>query len=266
MRKIYISADIEGVCGIADWKETELTEAQGAPFRAQMTREVAAACEAAAEAGVDEILVKDAHGSGRSIDAALLPERVRLMRSWTRDIHVMMSGIDSSFDGAMFVGYHSGAGTNGNPLAHTMNTDAVEVLVNGEKASEFLINAYTAASFGVPILLLTGDRLICEEAARLNPRTGTVAVSEGIGNASVSINPRLAVERIRKAAAEALRGDPAACRLRLPERFELSIRFRAHHLAYRGSFYPGASQAGPNSVAFSARDWTEALRFMFFVL
>jgi len=36
-----------------------------------------------------------------------------------------------------------------NPLAHTMSTDTVRVIVNGRVASEFLINAYTAALFGV---------------------------------------------------------------------------------------------------------------------
>ena len=52
IRKLYISADIEGICGIADWKETYIGEAQGDYFRAEMTREVAAACEAAVAAGL----------------------------------------------------------------------------------------------------------------------------------------------------------------------------------------------------------------------
>jgi D-amino peptidase len=67
MRKLYISADIEGVCGIAHWDETELASPQSAAFRAQMTREVKAACEAACSLGVAEILVKDAHDSGRNL-------------------------------------------------------------------------------------------------------------------------------------------------------------------------------------------------------
>jgi D-amino peptidase len=266
MRKLYISADIEGVCGIADWKETEIGEAQGAYFREEMTREVAAACEAAVEAGVDEIFVKDAHGSGRSIDPSKLPENVRLMRAWTRDPYSMMAGIDGSYCGAMFIGYHSAAGTKGSPLAHTMNGDNVYVLINGETASEFHINAYTAASFGVPPLLLSGDRLLCESAKSLNADIRTVAVSEGLGNASISINPRLAARRIKEGAADALRADPEALRLELPDRFEILIRFKQHHLAYRGSFYPGARRPGDFEVAYSAKEWMDALRFMFFVL
>ena len=43
MKKFYISADIEGTCGIAHWDETKLGKEDYEPFRRQMTREVAAA-------------------------------------------------------------------------------------------------------------------------------------------------------------------------------------------------------------------------------
>ena len=36
--RIFISADIEGTCGIAHWDETELGKAEYEPFRRQMTR------------------------------------------------------------------------------------------------------------------------------------------------------------------------------------------------------------------------------------
>lgn len=266
MSKVYISADIEGVCGIVDWKETDLAEPQSAYFRAQMTREVCAACEAAREAGATEIFVKDAHSTGRNIDPSALPENIRIMRAWTRDPFSMMAGIDASFDAAVFIGYHSGAGSDGNPLAHTMNGENIRVLVNGEEASEFLINAYTAASFGVPVVAVSGDRQLCERVAALNGNIRTVPVNEGLGNATISIHPAQAVARIRQAVDSALRGDPASCRLALPKRFELAIDFKQHHLAYRGSFYPGATQTGPRTVAYACADWMDALRFLFFVL
>ena len=97
MKKIYLSADIEGTCGIADWKETELGDAQSSYFRTQMTKEVAAACRGALLSGASEILVKDAHSSGRNIDPSALPEEVRILRSWTRDPLVMMGGSRPEF-------------------------------------------------------------------------------------------------------------------------------------------------------------------------
>ena len=65
--RLYLSADIEGTCGIADWAETErATMDDYRPFAAQMTAEVAAACEGAVAAGAEDILVKDAHDSART--------------------------------------------------------------------------------------------------------------------------------------------------------------------------------------------------------
>jgi len=264
IKKLYISADIEGICGIADWKETNIGEAQGAAFREEMTLEVAAACEAAVSAGVEEILVKDAHGSGRSIDPSRLPENVRLMRAWTGDPWCMMAGLDSSFGGALYIGYHSGAGSDGNPLAHTMDTTNVQVLVNGRKASEFLINAYLAATLGVPSLLVSGDRLLCEGAPGIAPGIRAVPVSEGLGNASISIHPALARRRIAEATKAALSSPPPL--LELPREFAVSVLFREHHRAHKASFFPGASKTGPQEVAFSSKDWFEVARFLYFTL
>lgn len=266
MSKLYISADIEGSCGIADWKETELENPQSAYFRAEMTKEVKATCDAAVAAGVGDIFVKDAHDSGRNIDPSALPECVRIMRSWTRNPFSMMAGIDESFCGAMFVGYHSASGTNGNPLAHTMSTDTIRILVNGRVASEFLINAYTAALFGVPPLLLSGDRALCESALEICPGIKTVAVSEGLGNASTSIHPALAQRLIEEAAREALAADPEAFKLELPKKFDIEIEYKKHDLAYRGSFYPGAAAKGAIGLEFSSTSWREVLAFMYFVL
>ena len=84
--RLYLSADIEGTCGIADWAETErATMDDYRPFAAQMTAEVAAACEGAVAAGAEDILVKDAHDSARNLDAARLPRQARVLRGWTGD-------------------------------------------------------------------------------------------------------------------------------------------------------------------------------------
>lgn len=156
--KIFISADIEGTAGIAAWPETELSAADSAYFRRQMSREVAAACRGALEAGVDEILVKDAHDSARNIDPAELPEQASILRGWARNPYVMMAGLDESFAGAFYTGYHSGAGSDGNPLSHTMNLQNNYVLINGVKASELYLNMLSASYLGVPSLLVPATR------------------------------------------------------------------------------------------------------------
>ena len=178
----------------------------------------------------------------------------------------MRAGIDASYGAAMFIGYHSGAGSNGSPLAHTMNTENTRILVNGLEASEFMLNAYTAASFGVPVVLVSGDQQLCEHVKALNPNIGTVAVHEGLGGATTSLHPAVAAARIGEAALAALKGDVAACRLQLPGRFDVTVDFKEHVKAYRGSFYPGASQSGPRSMSYSCTEWFDVMRMFSFVL
>lgn len=264
--KLYISADMEGITGVVDWDETEHGKEGNVHFRNQMTREVAAACEAAVEAGFEEILVKDAHGPARNIDPSMLPEEVKILRGWTRDPCIMMGGLDGSYDGVLFIGYHSPAGSNGNPLAHTMNGSNEYVKINGEYASEFLINAYTAAMFKVPVLFLSGDKMLCESVLKLNENIKTLPVSEGIGNASISIHPDLAVKKIKEKVLESLKDDHSKYLIKLPEKFHVEISFKKHFLAYRGGFYPGAKQTGAKTVEYESSDYMDVLRFLFFVL
>ena len=65
--KVYISADMEGITGVAHWDEVDHNKPPYSYFQEQMSKEVAAACEGANLAGAKEIFVKDAHYSGRNI-------------------------------------------------------------------------------------------------------------------------------------------------------------------------------------------------------
>ncbi len=265
-KKIFLSADIEGTCGIAHWNETEIGKPGYDHFARQMTREVAAACEGATDGGITELFVKDAHDSARNIDPNALPTCARILRGWPREPYMMMAGLDKSFDGVMLTGYHSAAGTDGNPLAHTMATSYLLVTINGAIASEATINCLTAAMLGVPVLLVTGDALLCESIQSVNRHIRTVPVSQGFGDGSVSIHPDLAVQRIRDAAKEAVSGDLSQCHYPLPDRFDIEVTYRQHPEALRNSYFPGAVRSGPRSVAFAANDYNEALRFMLFCL
>jgi D-amino peptidase len=267
--KLYISSDIEGTTGIVDWEETDINHPSSKYFIEQMTREVTAACEGAIEAGADEIIVKDAHHSARNINPSKLPDKTRIIRGWIGSPQSMLGGIDSTFDGVIFTGYHSAAGTAANPLAHTMNRRNVYVKINGELASEFLINSYTAAFYKVPVLFLSGDKFLCESVKRLNKNIRTVAVSEGIGNASNSMNPFAAVENIRNQVQNAVRTaieDRTSFLVELPEKFLVEICFKEHYNAYKGGFYPGAKQTAHNIVQFESDNYMDVLKFFCFVL
>jgi len=266
MKRLFISADMEGTAGIAHWDETEKGKPLYDHFAHQMSREVAAACEGAIAAGYEDVLVKDAHDSARNINPSLLPMQARIFRGWGRHPFSMMAGLDDSFSGVVFTGYHSAAGTNTNPLSHTMNTRNSYVKINGELCSELRMNCLTAAYVGVPVYCVCGDRGLCEWVQSVNPNIETVPVSEGFGNGSISIHPDLAVSRIRETVARAVRKDAEDCMFPLPEHFHVEINYKTHPAATSAAWYPNCVQVDEFTVAFDADDYLDVLRFIHFVL
>jgi D-amino peptidase len=264
--KVYISADIEGITGVTHWNETEDDKPDYAQFRQQMTAEVAAACEGALAAGAAEIWVKDAHGSGRNIIAEQLPRQARLLRGWTGHPLMMVERIDNTFQAAMMIGYHSPAGYSGNPLAHTISGKDAYILINGIYASEFMIYTYAAALHRVPVVFLSGDAALCQDAAALVPGLTSVAVKEGQGDSTLNLHPHLALEKIKDGAQRAVTGDVSRCRLELPAHFAVEVRYKNHAQAYSSSFFPGASLKDAHTIQFETNDYFEVLRFLIFVL
>lgn len=265
--KIFISADIEGTTGIANWDEARKTEPDYKYFAEQMTREVNAACVGANNAGASEIWIKDAHGSGRNIDPSKLPENVKLIRGWSGHPYMMVQELDETFDALMYTGYHSYGSANTNPLAHTMNSSKVDyVKLNDIYCSEFLLHSYVAAYLGVPVVFLSGDKGLCQQVKSINENIVTVAVNEGIGDSTIGIQPNMATKLISEGVEKALKGDLEKCKIELPSNFHLEIRYNYHGNAYRNSFYPGAKQIAPKTVTFDSDDYFEIMRAALFLI
>ncbi len=117
----------------------------------------------------------------------------------------MVQGLDPSFAGAVFVGYHSCAGTEGGVLNHTLLGKEIQnVYLNGEPTGETRLNAAYAGHFGIPVLLVAGDAAVCEEAQRVLGDVQTVAVKDGIDKFTADcLHPQVAQDQIREATARA---------------------------------------------------------------
>jgi D-amino peptidase len=263
--KIYLSADIEGITGIADWAEADLSKPDNAEFRERMTAEVVAACEGALAAGAREILVKDAHWTGRNLLAERLPREASLWRGWSGHPYSMVQGLDRSFAAALFVGWHSGGAKGGNPLAHTLSSSGlVGVRVNGQWVSEYQLHAWTAALEGVPVAFVSGDEALCAEVREMGTGALTVDVMRGHGAAVQSRHPAESRERIREGVRQALsplRAQPAA----LAAAFEVQVVRKDARDAYRRAFYPGARLLDPVTIGYQTPHWLEVMRLLQFV-
>ncbi|HWL11408.1 MAG TPA: M55 family metallopeptidase [Ureibacillus sp.] len=262
--KVYISADLEGITGTTAWIETELNTQDIQPFLKQMTQEVEVAIESAIAGGATEILLKDAHDSARNLDISNLPVNCKVIRGWTGDPMCMVAGLDESFDRAIFIGYHSKGGSHRNPLAHTLAVN-VDVKINGEYASEFLINTYAASLYGVPVAFVSGDVGLTEEIRAVNENIVTFATKEGIGSATLNVSPKLTIKETRLLVEQAMNIEREALQVKLPDQFVVELIYRDHTRAYRNSFYPGATFKPHNTVEFVTDDYYEVLRILQFL-
>ena len=131
------------------------------------------------------------------------------------------------------------------------------------------MNAFTAAYYDVPVLMITGDAGVCEAAKRLNPNIYTVPVHVGRGNGVIAIHPDEAVRRIRETAEKAVKeciANPDKFKVELPNKFDVEVEFKHHSKARRASFYPGVKKISDTKVLFSSDAYYEVLRFFMFCL
>jgi D-amino peptidase len=264
--KVYISADIEGVAGITNWEEADPSNPRSyREFQERMTDEVLAACQGALDAGAREIWVKDAHWHGRNLLGDRLPRETRVIRGWSRHPYMMVQELDSSFAACAFVGYHSRAGSGGNPLAHTMSSSAFfEVKVNGLPWSEFHLYSQAASLEGVPSVFVAGDEALCAEVKAWDERIETVATKSAQGHSTNSLHPAVACERIREGMKRALSRDFSRVIRPLAPRYEIEITYKASVDAYRNSFYPGARLVSDHVVGLGVENYFDVLRFVTF--
>ncbi len=262
--KIFISADIEGVSGITSWDATRYGGKGYEEACRQMSLEVAAVCRAAIKNGY-QVVVKDGHEDAMNIDHNLLPEGVELIRGWMNSPMGMMGGLDESFDGAIYIGYHSGAWTSTSPLKHTSEDYLYNwVKINGRYASEFTINSQVADELGVPSLLIAGDEGICQSAGAEYPGIKTVATKRGIGNATWNRHPETVIAEIEAAADEVL-SKPLPAPRKLEEEYTMTLCYKDFQRARSASWFPGVKVVDDYTVSYTASTPGELARCRHFI-
>lgn len=262
--RLYISADIEGVTGMAHWDEADKAHADYAWFRERMHREVAATCDGALAGGATAITIKDAHASGRNLHPDRFDGPVSLIRGWSGHPYGMVQDIDGSYAGLAVVGYHSPGTSGGNPLSHTLTGRYARVEINGNHVSELLLSVMTAQAHGVPTLFVAGDAGLCAAAEQLVPDVVVVATGHGVGHSTVSRPAAEVLDALREGMTRAMQLPPSPPVALVSPPFTLVVRFRVPHAAYRASHYPGAEAVADDHVRLVATEWIDVLRALTF--
>src|SRR4051812_1176370 len=266
--KVYISADMEGITGVASADQLSPASFEYQRAREWMTAEVAAAIQGAKEAGATEFVVSDSHGNGESLLIDRLPAdaAVRIVRSFPRPLG-MMEGIDSTFGAVIFIGYHTSTSSLTGVRAHTISSALLtKIALNGVAQSEAGINAVIAAHFGVPVVMITGDdQIVAETKQRLGNVEG-VAVKRAIGfHSAETMVPAAGAELIRQRAKIAVqrRGEMKSYAMTRPVTVEVSMK--SYRPVEMLGYLPNVQRIDSHTVRFVGKDIVEVSKFLEFI-
>lgn len=251
--KVFLSSDMEGTAGVVDWAQCVGDGPEAAAGRRLLLAEVNAAIEGAVEGGATEIVVNDSHSTMRNLPADQLAAGASYISGSHKPLY-MMQGLDDSFDAVLFVSYHGSVGAPAG-LSHTYNPRAVvEARLDGTVTGEAGINALVAAHYGVPVVLVTGDRCACEETEALIPKVHSAVVKEHVSRlAAHSIHPHQACALIREKAAAAVAAAASAAPPPLdPGVLEVSVR--TTDIAEAPTWVRGVERTGPRELRFHGAD------------
>jgi D-amino peptidase len=259
--KIFISVDMEGIGGIGTPAMTSPTGKDYALGRKLMTDEVNAVIGAILQRGPAEILVNDSHGDMQNLLNAELDPRVMYNQGAVKPLG-MVEGLDSTYAAAIFLGYHSRAGTPNGFIAHT-GTGAVKGLwLNDIEVGEGELNAAYAGSVGVPVIMAAGDSAFVEQFTRTVRVDAVTTKYANTPQSARLIHPQVVRERLVAATGRAMGsrasakpwviGTPVRVRLRLADNLTPQIL----------QAIPGVRQVDGFTVEFTAPNMGDAYRLI----
>lgn len=261
--RVHISIDMEGIAGVADAADTTV----GAPHYEYCRRLMTAECNAVIggcfDAGADDVVVNDSHGTMLNLLQEELDQRVRVVRGRTKAFG-MMQALEPGFDATMFVGYHAAAGHDDGVLNHTMRgREVMGVWLDDEPAGELRLNAAMAGWHGVPVALVSGDDVLCGEARAWLGDVEAVEVKKALDKyAALSLHPAEAQRRLREGARRALGrlGELHPYRLEPPT--TLRVSWSSTTVAAVCENVPGVKRTSARDVEYTSSDFSELYRLL----
>lgn len=262
--RIFISVDMEGIGGIGSPSMTSSSGKDYATGRELLTEEVNAVTRAIfARDPNAEILVNDSHGDHQNALHTRLDPRVMYIQGSIKPLG-MVQGLDSTFDGAVFLGYHAKAGDPDGFLAHTGSGAVKGLWLNGVEVGEGGMNAVFAGSHGVPVILVAGDSAATAElGGLLESETVTTKTAETPSSARLIHPDRVrsmlghgmdrALERLGAGGFDPYHlGSPVLIRMRFASTTHVDILLSV----------PGVSKVDGYTLEYTARSADEAYRLI----
>ncbi len=265
--KIYISADMEGVAGAVTEQQLGPAGFEYQRFREFMTQEVNAAIDAALESGATEVVVSDSHGNAQNLLIEKLPKNVMIIRGFPRPL-MMMQGIDETFAGVIFIGYHSSTTNQEGVRAHTISSARLaDVRLNGRSMPEGGINAAIAGHFNVPVIMISGDDAAVAEVRSVVGDIEGAVVKWNYGfHSAKTMTPQAACDLIGAKVRAAMRRIASFKPYKLATPIRLDVRFKNYRPSELLSYLSIVERTDAHSIRFTGKDMVETSRFISFIV
>ncbi|MEN3332980.1 MAG: D-amino peptidase [Blastocatellia bacterium] len=264
--KIYISADMEGIVGVVTNEQLGPQGFEYNRFREFMTAEVNTAAQAAFDAGATEVVISDSHGNGQNLLIEKLPKQVTIVRSWPRPL-MMMQGIDETFDGAIFIGYHTSTNNPTGVRAHTISSARLaDVRLNNVSLPEAGINAAIAGHFNVPVIMISGDDAVVQEVTGLLGNIEGAVVKWAYGfHSARTLTPEVALDLIREKVQRAISRIKEFKPYKVKAPVQLDVRFKNYRPSEMLSYLSIVERTDSHSIRFIGKDIVEVSKFLEFI-
>ena len=251
--KVFIAIDLEGVGGYVKWDTADRQRE-----RELITGEANAAIAGAFDGGATELLVTEAHANMRNIIPEQIDARATFLSGQPKPQN-HMAGIDESFAAALLVAYHARSGALNAVMAHTYSVNIFSLRFNDIEVGETGADAAIAGHYGVPVVMVSGDRAACAEARELLGDIETVCVKDGVSRTAARCIP---VERtrslIREGAQRALAKTDTARPFVIQPPVRGEITFVEPSYADNIAFLPFVERRDGRTVSFEADDYLQA--------
>lgn len=260
--KLYISVDMEGITGLVDTTTIDSSQYGYSRGQQMMTDEVNHVIETAFQEGFTEVIVNDSHSKMNNLLIERLHPEAKLISGDVKPFS-MVQGLDDSYAGAIFLGYHARASMKG-VLTHTMIFGVRNMYINDVVIGEMGFNAYVAGHYGVPILMVAGDDQAAKEAEQLIDGVQTAIVKEYISRtAALCLTPQKTGQLLREKTKLAIERRANVNPLVPPSNPILKIEFTNHGEAEWAHLMPGTTlEEGTTTVTYQAKSILEAYQAM----
>lgn len=202
MKRIFVQTDIEGCAGIVSHADQSYSTGRyNDQAKRLATAELNAAIEGFLEAGVEDVLVSDGHGSGGIWFEDLHPA-ARLIHGRPSAPRSVVTPIVDEYEAMAIVGQHAMAGVPTSNQNHTQSSTEIDwIKLNGAFIGEIAQGALFRGAAGMPLIFLSGEEDACKEAEALVPGIVTANVKKGLSrNAAISLAAQAARDLIRRQA------------------------------------------------------------------